>query len=42
MPLPSQFAGLQMLNVAPVWQFVLKAIVLVPAVRVEDYFKKNR
>jgi D-xylose transport system permease protein len=34
--------GLQMLNVAPAWQFVLKAIVLVLAALADVYFKKNR
>ncbi len=34
--------GLQMLNVAPAWQFVLKAVVLVVAVLADVYFKKNR
>jgi predicted ABC-type sugar transport system permease subunit len=28
MPLPSLSTGLQMMNVAPAWQYVLKAIVL--------------
>jgi D-xylose transport system permease protein len=34
--------GLQMLNVAPAWQYVLKAVVLVLAVIVDVSFKKNR
>jgi len=34
--------GLQMMNVAPAWQYVLKAIVLVLAVLGDVYFKKNR
>ena len=34
--------GLQMMNVAPAWQFVVKAIILVLAVLVDVYFKKNR
>jgi len=34
--------GLQMMNVAPSWQYVLKAVVLVLAVFVDVYFKKNR
>jgi D-xylose transport system permease protein len=34
--------GLQMMNVAPAWQFVLKAIILVLAVFADVYFKKNR
>lgn len=34
--------GLQMMNVAPASQYVLKAIVLVLAVFVDVYFKKNR
>jgi D-xylose transport system permease protein len=34
--------GLQMLNVAPAWQFVTKAVILVLAVLVDYYFKKNR
>jgi D-xylose transport system permease protein len=34
--------GLQMMNVAPAWQYVLKAIVLVLAVLADVYFKKNR
>jgi len=41
MPLPSQFIGLQMMNVAPAWQYVLKAIVLVLAVLADVYFKKK-
>ena len=34
--------GLQMMNVAPAWQYVLKALVLVLAVLADVYFKKNR
>jgi D-xylose transport system permease protein len=34
--------GLQMMNVAPAWQYVLKAIVLVLAVFADVYFKKSR
>jgi D-xylose transport system permease protein len=34
--------GLQMMNVAPAWQYVVKAIVLVLAVLVDVYFKKSR
>jgi D-xylose transport system permease protein len=34
--------GLQMMNVAPAWQYVLKAIVLVLAVFADVYFKRNR
>ncbi len=34
--------GLQMMNVAPSWQYVLKAVVLVLAVFADVYFKKNR
>ncbi len=34
--------GLQMLNVAPAWQFVVKAIILVAAVYADVYFKRNR
>ncbi len=34
--------GLQMMNVAPAWQYVVKAIVLVLAVLADVYFKKNR
>ncbi len=34
--------GLQMMNVAPAWQYVLKAVVLVLAVLADVYFKKNR
>jgi D-xylose transport system permease protein len=33
--------GLQMMNVAPAWQYVLKAIVLVLAVLADVYFKKK-
>jgi D-xylose transport system permease protein len=34
--------GLQMLNVAPAWQYVVKAIILVAAVYADVYFKKHR
>jgi D-xylose transport system permease protein len=34
--------GLQMLNVAPAWQYVVKAVILVLAVLLDYYFKKNR
>ncbi len=34
--------GLQMMNVAPAWQYVLKAIVLILAVLIDVYFKKSR
>ena len=34
--------GLQMLNVQPAWQYVVKAIILVAAVYVDVYFKKHR
>jgi D-xylose transport system permease protein len=34
--------GLQMMNVAPAWQFVVKAVILVLAVLVDYQFKKNR
>jgi len=34
--------GLQMMNVAPAWQFVVKAVILVLAVLVDYYFKRNR
>jgi D-xylose transport system permease protein len=34
--------GLQMLNVAPAWQYVTKAVILVLAVLVDYYFKKHR
>ncbi len=33
--------GLQMLNVQPAWQFVVKAVILVAAVYIDVYFKKN-
>lgn len=33
--------GLQMLNVAPAWQFVVKAIILVAAVYADVYFKRH-
>jgi len=32
---------LQMMNVAPAWQYVLKAIVLVLAVLADVYFKRK-
>jgi D-xylose transport system permease protein len=34
--------GLQMLNVQPAWQYVVKAIILVVAVLLDVYFKKHR
>jgi D-xylose transport system permease protein len=34
--------GLQMLNVAPAWQYVVKAIILVVAVFIDVYFKTHR
>jgi D-xylose transport system permease protein len=34
--------GLQILNVAAAWQYVLKGLVLVLAVYMDVYFKKNR
>jgi D-xylose transport system permease protein len=34
--------GLQMLNVQPAWQYVVKAIILVTAVFIDVYFKKHR
>lgn len=34
--------GLQMMNVAPAWQYVLKAIVLVLAVLADVYFKRKK
>jgi D-xylose transport system permease protein len=34
--------GLQMMNVAPAWQFVVKAVILVLAVLMDSYFKRNR
>lgn len=34
--------GLQMLNVAPAWQYLVKGAVLVLAVYADVYFKKNR
>lgn len=33
--------GLQMLNVAPAWQYVVKGMVLILAVMADVYFKKN-
>jgi D-xylose transport system permease protein len=34
--------GLQMLNIAPAWQYVVKGVVLIIAVLGDVYFKKNR
>jgi D-xylose transport system permease protein len=34
--------GLQMLNVAPAWQYVVKGAVLVLAVYADVYFKRSR
>jgi D-xylose transport system permease protein len=34
--------GLQMLNVQPAWQYVVKAIILVVAVYIDVYFKTRR
>ena len=34
--------GLQMLNVAPSWQYLVKGLVLVIAVYADVSFKKNR
>jgi D-xylose transport system permease protein len=34
--------GLQMLNVQPAWQYVVKAIILISAVYIDVYFKKHR
>lgn len=34
--------GLQMMNVAPAWQYVLRGAVLVLAVVIDVYFKKNK
>ena len=34
--------GLQMMNVASAWQYVVKALVLVLAVLADVSFKKNR
>jgi D-xylose transport system permease protein len=34
--------GLQIMNVAPAWQYVVKGVVLVLAVYADVYFKKNR
>jgi predicted ABC-type sugar transport system permease subunit len=31
-----------MLNVAPAWQFITKAVILVVAVLLDSYFKKHR
>jgi D-xylose transport system permease protein len=33
--------GLQMMNVAPAWQYILKGFVLILAVVIDVYFKKN-
>jgi hypothetical protein len=41
MPLPSEFTGMQMMNLAPAWQYVLKAIVPVLAVLADVYFKRK-
>ena len=35
-------SGLQMMNVQPAWQYLLKGIVLVLAVYADVYFKRNR
>jgi D-xylose transport system permease protein len=34
--------GLQILNVGPAWQYLVKGAVLVLAVYVDVYFKRNR
>jgi D-xylose transport system permease protein len=34
--------GLQMMNVQPAWQFVVKAIILVAAVYADVYFKQHK
>jgi D-xylose transport system permease protein len=34
--------GLQMMNVAPAWQYVTKSVILVLAVLIDVYFKKHR
>jgi D-xylose transport system permease protein len=34
--------GLQMLNVQPAWQYVVKAIILIVAVYADVYFKKHK
>ena len=34
--------GLQFLNVAPAWQYVVKGVVLVVAVIADVYFRRNR
>ncbi len=34
--------GLQLLNVTPAWQYIVKGAILVAAVYVDVYFKKNR
>jgi predicted ABC-type sugar transport system permease subunit len=41
MPLPAKFTGLQMMNVTPAWQYVLKAIVPILAILVDVYFKRK-
>jgi D-xylose transport system permease protein len=33
--------GLQMMNVAPAWQYVIKGFVLILAVMADVYFKKS-
>jgi ABC-type xylose transport system permease subunit len=33
---------MQMMNFAPAWQYVVKAIILVLAVLLDVYFKRNR
>jgi D-xylose transport system permease protein len=40
--LASLTTGLQMMNVQPAWQFVVKAIILVAAVYADFYFKQHR
>ena len=40
--LASLTTGLQMMNVQPAWQFVVKAIILVAAVYADVYFKQHR
>jgi len=34
--------GLQMLNVQPAWQYVVKAVILITAVYIDVYFKQHR
>jgi D-xylose transport system permease protein len=34
--------GLQLLNVTPAWQYMVKGAILVGAVYIDVYFKKNR